>query len=246
MDPHTYMLCQEAHHIFTLKTTEEVCNFVTTEDYQFFWSTADEFIQSSYSNIHFGHYKAIARDRYLSALQAAKLSLAARTGIPMDRWGSALTVLLEKEFGNIYLDKMRAICLMEVDFNWLMKLAFAKRMMDQAYDAGIIPVEQFAHRGTQAAQGFLYKVLFRDMIRTLYLVAGLPGFDLGNCYDTVSHPIASIAMQALKVPLNDLFICLPVTASASKAMVAALMIPLLVLAKVMKWLPVVSWQSVPS
>jgi hypothetical protein len=68
------MLCVEAHRIFTLKTIEEVCNFVTTDDYQFFWSRADEFIQSSYSNIHFGHYKAIARDKYLSALQAAKLS----------------------------------------------------------------------------------------------------------------------------------------------------------------------------
>lgn len=119
MDPHTRMLCVEAHRIFTLKTIEEVCNFVTTDDYQFFWSRADEFIQSSYSNIHFGHYKAIARDKYLSALQAAKLALTARTGILIDEWGSALTILLEKEFGDIYLDKMRAICLMEADFNWL-------------------------------------------------------------------------------------------------------------------------------
>jgi hypothetical protein len=121
MDPHTRLLCEEAYRIFTLKTTDEISNFVTTEDYQFFWSHADEFIQSSYSNIHFGHYKAIALDQYLSALQAAKLSFAARTGIPIDRWGLALTVLLEKEFGNIYLDKMRAICLMEADFDWLMK-----------------------------------------------------------------------------------------------------------------------------
>ena len=210
MNPHTRMLCEEAHRIFILKSTEEVCNFVTTDDYQFFWSKADEFIQSSYSNIHFGHYKAIAQDRYLSALQAAKLSLATRTGIPMDHWGSALTVLLEKEFGNIYLDKMRAICLMEADFKWLMKLVFAKRMMDQAYDAGIIPVEQFARRGTQAAQGVLCKVLFCDMIRALHLTAGLPSVDLGNCYDAVSHPIASIAMQALKAPLMTVVLALSV------------------------------------
>jgi hypothetical protein len=53
MNPHTRMLCEEAHWIFILKSMEEVCNFVlTTEDYQFFWSKADEFIQSSYSNIH--------------------------------------------------------------------------------------------------------------------------------------------------------------------------------------------------
>ena len=84
-------------------------------------------------------------------------------------------------------------------------------MMDQAYDAGIIPVEQFARRGiTQAAQGVLCKVLFCDMIRALHLTAGLPSVDLGNCYDAVSHPIASIAMQALKVPLTTVVLALSV------------------------------------
>eukprot|EP00956_Cyclotella_meneghiniana_P028224 scaffold65021_cov87-Cyclotella_meneghiniana.AAC.11 len=125
-------------------TPQEISNYVSSEDFQYFWQHADEFIQSSYSHIHFGHCKAIAHDRYLSSLEASKLSLAATTGIPMDRWGSALTVLLEKEFGNIYLEKMRAICLLEADFNWLNKLIFAERMMDQAYDNGLVPVEQFA------------------------------------------------------------------------------------------------------
>jgi hypothetical protein len=128
----------------------------------------------------------------------------------MDRWVSALTVLLEKEFGNIYLDKMRAICLMEADFNWLMKLVFTKRMMDQAYDAGIIPLEQLARRGTRAAHGILCKVLFCNMIRVVHLVARLPSVDLGNCYDAVSHPIASIALQALKVPIMMIVLALSV------------------------------------
>jgi hypothetical protein len=83
-------------------------------------------------------------------------------------------------------------------------------MMDQAYDAGIIPVEQFARRGTQAAHGVLCKVLFCDMIRALHLIAGLPSVDLGNCYDAVSHPIASIAMQAQKVPLTTVVLALSV------------------------------------
>jgi hypothetical protein len=68
---------------------------------------------------------------------------------------------------------MRAICLLEADFNWLNKLVFAKRMMDQAYDAGNIPPEQFAKRGTQAAHGVLCKVLFCDYICALHIVAGI-------------------------------------------------------------------------
>jgi hypothetical protein len=210
MDQHTRLLLEEAHRVFSLKSTEEISNFVSTEDFQYFWSHSDEFIQSSYSNIHFGHYKAISHNRYLSSLEAAKLSLAAKTGIPVERWGHSLTVLLEKEFGNIYLEKMRAICLMEADFNWLNKLVFAKRMMDQAYDKGLIPTEQFARRSTQAAHGVLCKVLFCDVVRALHLTAGLPSVDLGNCYDAVSHLIASISLQAFKVPLMTIILSLSV------------------------------------
>jgi hypothetical protein len=46
------------------------------------------------------------------------------------RWGNELMVLREKVFGNIYIDKMRAICLLEADYNWLNKFVFTKQMMD--------------------------------------------------------------------------------------------------------------------
>jgi hypothetical protein len=210
MDPHTRLLCEEAHRIFITRSAEEISTRVSTADFQYFWQHCDEFIQSSFSHVHFGHYKAIARDKFLSSLEAAKLSLSARTGIPLERWGSALTVLIEKEFGNIYLDKMRAICLLEADFNWLNKLIFAKRMMDQAYDTGVVPVEQFARRGTQASSGVLCKVLFCDMIRALHEIAGIPSVDLGNCYDAVAHPIASIALQAYRVPILMIVLSLSV------------------------------------
>ena len=211
MCPHTRLLCKLAHEVFTRKSLEDIATFVQTDDYQYYWKRADEFIQSSYSNIHFGHYKAAARDCFLSALEAAKLNLATRSGIPLERWGSALTVLLEKEFGNIYIEKMRAICLMEADFNWLNKLVFAKRMMDQAYDAGHVPLEQYARRGTQAAHGVLCKVLFCDYIRALHIVAGLPSVDLGNCYD---------ALQTVYLPhLTHLFTVLfAVRATVSSTM----------------------------
>ena len=213
MDTHTRLLLEEAHKVFSTKTAEEISTFVSVEDFQYFWRRADEFIQSSYSHIHFGHYKAIAHDRFLSSLQAAKLSLAARTGIPLDRWGAGLTVLIEKEFGNIYLEKMRAIVLLEADMNWLNKLVFAKRMMDRAYDQGLVPVDQFARRGTQAAHGVLCKALFCDMVRALHVVAGIPSVDLGNCYDAVAHPIASIALQAFMVPVAMVVMSLTVLQS---------------------------------
>jgi hypothetical protein len=80
MYPHTRLLCELAHEIFLQKSTKDIATFIQTSDYQYFWKRTDEFIQSSYSHIHFGHYKAAARDRFLSALEAAKLSLATTAG----------------------------------------------------------------------------------------------------------------------------------------------------------------------
>ncbi len=69
-------------------------------------------------------------------------------------------VLLEKVFRNIYIDKMRAICLLEANYNWLNKFMFAKQMMDKAFWGDIIPAEQFAKGGSQATEGVLTSGLF--------------------------------------------------------------------------------------
>jgi hypothetical protein len=65
----------------------------------------------------------------LSLLHAAKLMICAKNGLSLARWGEGLTVLLEKIIGNVFVHKLRAICLLEANFNWWNKLIFAKRMM---------------------------------------------------------------------------------------------------------------------
>ncbi len=120
---------------------------------------------------HFGHYKAASHNRYLSAMHDTKLTLAATTRIPLARWGKGLTVLLEKVFVNIYIDKMCAICLLEVDYNWINKFVFAKQMMDKAFQGEIIPAEQFAKRGSQATEGVVTSGLFCDIVRALHKTA---------------------------------------------------------------------------
>jgi hypothetical protein len=92
---------------------------------------------------------------------AAKLTLAASNNAPLARWGNGLTVLQEKMFGNIYIDRMREICCLEADYNWLNKFVFAKQMTDKAFQGEIIPVEQFTKMGSQATEGV------RTSIRTL-------------------------------------------------------------------------------
>ncbi len=132
-------------------------------------------------------------------IQQSELTLATSTGVPLARWGNGLTVRLEKVFGNIYMDKMQAICLLEADYDWLNKFVFAKQMMDKAFEGGIIPVEQFAKRGSQATEGVLTSGLFCNIAQALHKTVAIESVDLANCYDAVAHPIASIALQSFKV-----------------------------------------------
>jgi hypothetical protein len=62
-------------------------------------------------------------------LHAAKLFICTQNGVTLTWWGKGLMVLLEKILGNVFVHKLLAICLLEVDFNWANKLIFAKRMM---------------------------------------------------------------------------------------------------------------------
>jgi HEPN domain-containing protein len=138
-------------------------DFVLTTDFQSYWQHANEDIQSAKSGCHFGHYEAASFDHYLSAMHAAKLTLATSTIITLACWGNGLTVLLKKVIGNIYIDKMQAICLLEANYNWLNKFVFAKQMMDKAFEGDIIPAEQFAKRGSHATEGVLTSGLFCDI-----------------------------------------------------------------------------------
>ena len=97
---------------------EEVATYVTAEDYQYYWKKAREKTSSSYSRLHFGHYIAAADSEELSKLHAAKLTEVARRGIPLNRWKVGVTVLLEKIAGVTYVNKLRAICFFEADFNY--------------------------------------------------------------------------------------------------------------------------------
>jgi hypothetical protein len=211
MCKYTRLLLEEASHIFKECAGETIKTHVSSEDFRSWWSTANEKIQSSKSGAHFGHYKAAAYDKYLTCLHVAKMNLVLRTGIPLERWGHGITVLLEKKFGSIYIDKLRAICLFEADFNWLTKIVFSKKMISNAKEKGIIPDNQFATSGTNAVEGIFVKSMAADINRTLHIPSAIVSADLSQCYDAVNHAMCSIALQAFGVPMmaiKFMLICL--------------------------------------
>ena len=105
-DNATRLLFEEVARVYAEMGPDELATYVTVEDYQYYWKRANERISSSYSGLHFGHYKAAAFDDDLSALHAAKLSECAKRGLPLPRWSQGVTVLLEKIMGNTFVHRL--------------------------------------------------------------------------------------------------------------------------------------------
>jgi hypothetical protein len=175
---------------------------VTTEDFHSFWDTAKESTSSSKSGRHFGHYKAACSDPTLVSLHVNNINLAVNGGVPLSRWKKGVTVLLEKVAGNNNIAKLRAICLLEADFNWWLKVIFAKRMMSRMRSQDILPVEQGATSGKTTIDSSMLKQLYFDQANVLHLSCAVSSNDAAHCYDSVNHAAGSLALQAMHVPIH--------------------------------------------
>jgi hypothetical protein len=99
---------------------------ITRQDFQHHWRRSRERTSSSVSGLHYGHYKAASHSELLSEIHALMTELAVTGGTPLARWENGLSAMLEKTKGVIQVDKLRAILLMEADFNFYNGLLFAK------------------------------------------------------------------------------------------------------------------------
>ena len=174
---------------------------VTPDDNISFSKSAKEDTASSRSGRHFGHYKAICDNPTLVKLHTDNINLAARYGKPLKRWQSGVTVLLEKLLGNTNLSKLRAICLLEADYNWLLKVIFAKRMITRMHNHGIMPLEQGATKGKTTTNMTLLKQLFFDQTNILHECCSISSTDAENCYDAVNHAFTSLCLHAMCVSI---------------------------------------------
>ena len=123
-------------------------------------------------------------------------------GMPLKRWLHGLTVFLEKEYGNINIEKLRAIYLFEADLNWVLKVIFLKRMMANARENNLVPPKLFATAGSNVIRATLAKVLYTDSCRMQHRNHAVASVDNGHCYDAVGHALCSLALQAFGVPRN--------------------------------------------
>ena len=74
------------------------------------------------------------------------VNLAIRGRQPLSRWIKGVLVMLEKVAGNVQVQKLWAILLLEVDFNTMHKIIFNNRLMPNIEAINTIPMEVIGDR----------------------------------------------------------------------------------------------------
>ena len=185
----------------TAQREEPVSVTIATDDYINYWKKVREATLSSYSGLHFGHWKAATQDQWLSELHALSIEIPYSTGYSLRRWQAGLSAMLEKKAGVIMVDKLRAILLMEADFNFANKLIFGSRMMEVAMEEDEIPPEVFGSiKNREAIEAATCRRLIADLSRMTRTPMAISSVDAQTCYDRMVHSIASICCQRWKVP----------------------------------------------
>jgi hypothetical protein len=183
----TKKILRDAHHTFSCMSSAKIATTISTADFQQYRKKVDERRSSSFSSITFSHYKAVASHSMLSAMHAAYLTTCARQGILLARWGIGLTVLLEKIVGNNFVHKLRVICLLEADFDWINKIIFAKRMIGSALERNLIPGDCFSKKGSNCINAVMTKIFICNESRIHHHDACIAGNDFGDCFDCAAH-----------------------------------------------------------
>lgn len=197
--PATLLLLEEIARIWKKMEDGEVSIVISPDDFEYYWKRVKEKMSSSYSGLHFGHYKAAAFSSFLSKVHALKLSIITKTGSVPERWAQGLNVMLEKVAGIALVTKLRAILLMEADFNYRNKLIFGQRMMDLARQHGMVLEEIYSEKGKTAENAILHQVLVYDIARQLRRPLVVASVDASQCYDRIAHAMASLTLRAYKL-----------------------------------------------
>ncbi len=120
------------------------------------------------------------------------------TGLSISCYQARLQAILEKKAGSIHMDNLQAILLMEGGFNGAMKILVGARMICSALEMGLIPDECYGNQpGCTTIQVSLNCTLMANVTWQSQAVLAVASVDCLTCYDSIGHPLASIACQHL-------------------------------------------------
>jgi hypothetical protein len=165
-----------------------------------YWKVVNEETSLSESGLHFSHYKVGSKSDIILHYHAARVTVTLAHAIQLELWSRGLSVMLEKTLGVTLVTKLRAILLMEADFNANNKFVYGVRMMNNVQGHNLMPEETFGDKNEMAGNRTLCKTLFYDITRQAHVPAAIASVDASNCYNRRAHTTVLLVFQAFRVP----------------------------------------------
>ena len=110
-----------------------------------------------------------------------------------------------KMFGVRLVLKLRAILLMEADFNAMNKEVYGVRMLEEARKYKLVPGKIFSEWNCTANNGGLAKTLFYDIACQPRIPATIALVNASNCYDRIAHAMVLLIFQSFGVEDTAVF-----------------------------------------
>ena len=162
----------------------KVKSFITLEQWRQHWSSSKEQTSSSISGCHFGHHIVISQDMELGFILISLINLSVKNQSILDHWEKGLSIMLLKKENTIRVEKLRAILLLEADFNAIAKILFNTRVMPLLEQNQLIPPENIgSHRNMSAVHSTLTRQFFLDTANLRCKPSVIISADATNCFD---------------------------------------------------------------
>ena len=134
-----------------------------SEQWKQYWKVVNEKTSSSESGLHFGHYVVGGKSDIISHYHAARVLVTLAHVVQLERWSRGLSVMLEKTLGITLVTKLRAISLMEGNFNAANKIVYGVQMMSNAQGHHLMLEEIFSEKNWMADNRTFCKTLFYNI-----------------------------------------------------------------------------------
>ena len=119
------------------------------------------------------------------------------------RWAQTVQIMLEKDKGAPWSNRLRIIELFDSQLNAGMQIFFGKRMVYQALEKGQIHQSAYGsvpHRTAQDA--VVEKIGSLDMMRILKISGAIFDCDAKGCYDRIIPALQTIFSRRLGIPIR--------------------------------------------
>ena len=174
---------------------------ITLEEYKKFWQRKRESTATSSFGLHIGHYKSSVEDEAILEIHRKLMMMPFRFAMVPQRWAKTIQIMLEKDQGNPWSNRLRIIELFDAQLNCGMQVIFGQRMVRNGLQWGLVHDSAYGSVPARTAQdAVLEKVLTLDMMRVRKKCGAIFDCDAKGCYDRIVAPLQSICSRRLGVP----------------------------------------------